>query len=120
MRITRLHLLIAAIGAACIVYGLFNWIRESQDVRAQNQLTRVKTEQTERQQQVVSVNQQTDEAMARQKALAAQSIATVGEAYKTLRVRYGDIPPISRPLRAAKMYQAQGQTHEALTSARQA
>src|SRR4051812_19830739 len=120
MKITRLHIMIAAIGAVCIAYGLFNWIREKQQLRTRQTLFRIKTEMATAHPTIESVNQQTEDAMTRQTKLAAQSIATVGEAYKPLRRQFGDIPPISRPLRAAKQSQAKGQSQQALVSAREA
>ena len=56
--------------------------------------------------------------MAQQRKNVAQSLATIGEAYRPLRLQFGEIPPIVKPLRTAKSYLAQGQYELAMASAR--
>jgi hypothetical protein len=47
------------------------------------------------------------------------SVGAIGEAYRPLRQQFGDIPPISQPLRAAKKRIAEGRYDLAMVSARQ-
>jgi nucleoid-associated protein YgaU len=112
LRITRLHLLIAFIGVICLGVGLFNWYRQSEpsvpvSVPKPNTLIPQMPPSA-------ATHPPADQAEA-----AARMVATVGEAYKPLHQRYGDIPPVSRPLRAAKQQLAEGHADRALGSARE-
>jgi nucleoid-associated protein YgaU len=66
-----------------------------------------------------NVNSQEEQARDRMHDLALHSVANVGEAYRPLRQEFGDIPPISRPLHAAKDQLARGQDEEAFRLARE-
>src|SRR5687767_4672877 len=104
MRITRLHLWIAAIGMTCLVFGVLSWMEESE-----LSFVRAPKEPSPAVSQPRPTSPNGD---------AAKTIATVGEAYQSLRKHYGDIPTVSGPLRTAKEHFAQGHTEQALASAR--
>jgi nucleoid-associated protein YgaU len=119
VRITRLHLLITGIGLSCLFFGLLNWIGDSKDAKGRQALERAKETQADQVRRMSHVQTQENQAMEHLRKNVVVSIATVGEAYRPLRRQFGDIPPISRPLRAAKYYQSKGQNDQALASARE-
>ena len=119
MKVKRLHVLIASIGMACLFFGVLNWMSDYRDEQGAAALNRDRLPRVMPGHAEMTVARQEVEAVERLRWDAAQSVAVVGEAYKPLRRQFGDIPPISRPLRAAKERQARGLSAEAQASARE-
>jgi nucleoid-associated protein YgaU len=110
LRITRLHMLLAAIGVAFLSVGAYNWFKIHP-----LQLRKAPT---------AAVVPQTPTAELANSSPAspldaAKTVAQVGEAYDLLRRQFGNIPPVSEPLRAAKQALAAGDSTKALTAARE-
>lgn len=80
-------------------------------------LERAQAARKEQSQRLATVHQEETDAAERLRREATQSVAVIGEAYQPLRRQFGDIPPISKPLRAAKRYLAGEQYELAMTSA---
>lgn len=122
MRITRLQLLIIAIGLVCLLFGISTYLKQRSDQKALDALEearRLQDAQTHRMAANRNVNQQEKSAVDHLAQNARQSIAVVGEAYRPMIKQYGDIPPIATPLRAAKTFLEQNHYEEAVASARE-
>jgi nucleoid-associated protein YgaU len=118
LRLTRLHLLLAGIGFVSIFLGVLNWIGENEDATGRKALTQAEMLKATAQQRMARVKQQGSSALDHLHRNASVSLATVGESYRLLSRQYGDIPPISRPLRAGKDNLVRCQDQEALENAR--
>jgi nucleoid-associated protein YgaU len=117
LRITRLHLILAGIGTICLFFGALNWIGMTEDAMGSDALQEaVSTQQAQENRLKTAPADKLEQA----KRHASQTIATVGESYRILKQQYGELAPVSRPLRAAKKYQADGHSDRALASATEA
>lgn len=115
LRITRLHLLIAAIGVICLFFGVVNWMRERPSRKAEPVQSKPVPMKP-----AAPVPVRSPQEMEKLKQASARSIAVIGEAYRPMRRQFGDIPPVSQPLRAAKQFQSTGDSVKAMASARDA
>jgi nucleoid-associated protein YgaU len=113
IQVTRLHLLIAGIGVICLFWGTLTWLGQREDAMGHAALTQAHVKPTGQEVQTPANSEE-----ARRKTAA--TIATVGEAYRVLCKQFGELPPVAKPLRAAKRYQAEGKTDLAIASASEA
>jgi len=120
LRITRLHLLLGGIGGICLLLGLLDWWGIQREMQGRMALERARAMREAQQRRVAALSKTESAAMAQQRNTVAQSLVTIGEAYRPLRRQFGDIPPISKPLRSAKALLAQQRYEPAMASARQA
>ena len=128
MKITRFQLLIALLGSIFLIFGVSAWYKQRADEQAEMALERAHTLQAMKQRKVerepslpaVNVPQEEANAAAHLRRNALQTIAIVGEAYKPLLARDGEIAVIGDPLRAAKAALADDKLEQSLTSATQA
>ena len=128
MKITRLQLLIALLGVIFLIFGVSTWMKQRSDEQAELALERAHALQAMNQRKIqkepaeppVNVPQEEADAAAHLRTNAKQTIAIVGEAYKPLLQRYGEINEIGNPLRAAKTYLEDDKLEQALDAAKEA
>jgi nucleoid-associated protein YgaU len=106
LRVTRLHLFIVAIGILCLSTGGFFWMK-------QHVIAPINPPLAQSQPPKVDMTEKLHQE-------AARALASVGEIYKPLCKRFGDVPEIAQPLRAGKQSLAQGESAKALSLARAA
>ena len=104
VRITRLHMVLAFIGLICLSLGGYNWFKAHPRT-----IELVKKTEAPPPPPVDTRHQD-----------AARLVAQVGEAYTPYRKKFGNVAPISTPLREAKQRLAAGDDAGALASARDA
>jgi nucleoid-associated protein YgaU len=119
LRITRLHLIIAGIGVVCLLFGLLDLWGNKREEQGRVALEHAQAVQQAQRRKVATLNSAESVAMSQLRKSVVTSLATIGEAYTPLRRQFGDIPPISKPLRAAKASLAQGEYETAQASARE-
>ncbi len=115
LRVTRLHVFLGIIGGVLLTLGALALWNEYQSLKPKPaDVTALPYPDP-----AANTIQVAPKPETRRQAVA-QSIATVGEAYRVIQNEFGDVLPISRPLHLAKVYQEQGKTAEAMNSAREA
>ena len=119
LRITRLHLFLIGIGVICLLAGAAKLYCDIKGIPLPAILSKPLMKSTPVKPPPVPPVR-TAPAPTTQSPVdpkeAAQTIAVVGEAYRPLLSQFGDIAAISEPLRAAKKFQSDGNTAEAMAA----